>query len=391
MGAAAETGALGLPATALLGITSVLGSGAFVYMGQAAAGGGRWTLPLVAAVAALTAASTYNYAYLGRRYGATGRSTGEADAVADATRSPALAAATNAAALLYTTLTCAAILVGLGRFLGGSSGVLLPLALLAALAACASVNLGASAVASGALTSAAVATLLAVPAAVAGGAGDAGALFALPPAAPATAASLLVFMFAGADAVMKLAHATAPGALEAAFPVVFAVTATVYALGTWGVAALLPAPSLRASFAPVSEALRAAGGPLAGAIATAVGGASMLNTVFVLLCAASRLLAGVAGQQLGGGGGGAAAVAALHPRLGTPLAAIALVAAAVALAVLVDAPTALVHTANAGYVAMLLLVNLAALRLRAADAAAAATRQGKDNATQGPTLRHGAA
>jgi len=359
---------LNLPLLTFYGLGTTIGAGIFVLIGKVAGRAGMWT-PVSFLVASLLAAFTaFSFAELVARYP---RSAGEAIYVREGFRSHRLALAVGLMVALSGTISSAAIVVGsigyINEFvaLPHVPGVIIVLALLTGLAAW---GIGESVTAASIFTVLEIGGLILVAWVARSGLGDlparAGELLPPPDGAAWIAimagAMLAFYAFLGFEDIVNVAEEAkdATRTMPLAILLTLLVTALLYVLIAL-VAVLSVAPAeLVESAAPLALIYeRGAGG--GSRVVSAIAVFAVLNGALIQMIMASRVIYGLADQ-----GELPAMLAWVHPRLHTPLAATALIAAAVLVLALRFPLERLAESTSAVVLVVFALVNLALVLIK---------------------------
>lgn len=355
---------LGLAELVLYGVGLILGAGIYAILGEAAAVAGE-AVPLAFLLAAVVAAFTgLSYAELASRFP---RGEGDYVYVRESLDSKRLAEAVAVLRVAVGAVSAGAVALAFAGYLDALVGApRLPVALGLVLAATV-VNfwgIGVSAALNVAFTAAEVLGL-ALVVWVGWDSWGSVALFESPSGLGGVvqAAFLVFFAYLGFGSIVTVAEETEDPTRTVPRAIVVAIltTTVLYVLVAVSAVGVVDWRTLGASDAPLSLVVETGGGRALGSLVAGIALASTANTVLVLLVSTSRLTYGVSKTEYRSF---PAAFSRVHPRRHTPHLAVALVGALTVPVVFLEDLGVVAGLANAGLLAVFVVVNAALVKLR---------------------------
>lgn len=304
---------LGLFDAVVIGLGSMIGAGIFAALGPAAEAAGPGLLPALAAAAVVAYCNAMASARLAARYPASGGTY----VYGRERLGPFWGYLAGWAFVVGKTASCAAMALTVGAYLWPDQAHAVAVAAVVALTAVNYRGVQKSAL----LTRVIVALVLAVLAAVvtvSAGAGQAERLGLggdVPTGGVLQAAGLLFFAFAGYARIATLGEEVRDPArtIPRAVPIALGITLVVYAAVAVTVLAVLGAPRLAVSAAPLADAARAADASWLVPVVTVGAGLAALGSLLSLILGVSRTTLAMARD-----GYLPAPLAAVHPRFQVP-------------------------------------------------------------------------
>ncbi|MFF9841040.1 APC family permease [Streptomyces sp. NPDC013740] len=304
---------LGVFDAVVIGLGSMIGAGIFAALGPAAHAAGTGLLPALAAAAVVAYCNAMASARLAARYPASGGTY----VYGRERLGPFWGYLAGWAFVVGKTASCAAMALTVGSYLWPDQAHAVSVAAVVALTAVNYRGVQKSAL----LTRVIVALVLAVLAAVvtvSAGAGQGERLGLggdVPTGGVLQAAGLLFFAFAGYARIATLGEEVRDPArtIPRAVPIALGITLVVYAAVAVSVLAVLGAPRLAASAAPLADAVRAADAAWLVPVVTAGAALAALGSLLSLVLGVSRTTLAMARD-----GYLPAPLAAVHPRFRVP-------------------------------------------------------------------------
>ncbi|MFE1380014.1 APC family permease [Streptomyces sp. NPDC058740] len=304
---------LGVFDAVVIGLGSMIGAGIFAALGPAAHAAGTGLLPALAAAAVVAYCNAMASARLAARYPASGGTY----VYGRERLGPFWGYLAGWAFVVGKTASCAAMALTVGSYLWPDQAHAVAVAAVVALTAVNYRGVQKSAL----LTRVIVALVLAVLAAVvtvSAGAGQGERLGLggdVPTGGVLQAAGLLFFAFAGYARIATLGEEVRDPArtIPRAVPIALGITLVVYAAVAVSVLAVLGAPRLAASAAPLADAVRAADAAWLVPVVTAGAALAALGSLLSLVLGVSRTTLAMARD-----GYLPAPLAAVHPRFRVP-------------------------------------------------------------------------
>ncbi|MFJ6351410.1 APC family permease [Streptomyces sp. NPDC092046] len=304
---------LGVFDAVVIGLGSMIGAGIFAALGPAARAAGTGILPALAAAAVVA----YCNAMASARLAALHPASGGTYVYGRARLGPFWGYLAGWAFVVGKTASCAAMALTVGSYLWPEQAHAVAVAAVVALTAVNYRGARKSALVTRVIVALVLAVLAAVVA-VCAGAGQADRLGLdgdVPTGGVLQAAGLLFFAFAGYARIATLGEEVRDPArtIPRAVPIALGIALGVYAAVAVGVLAVLGAPRLAASAAPLADAARAAGSAWLVPAVTVGAALAALGSLLSLILGVSRTTLAMARD-----GYLPAPLAAVHPRFGVP-------------------------------------------------------------------------